>query len=62
MNHSVSPPSHKLKEEDDIDQHFVYASFEISDSSYQRKVFIDVTGNDVGSLVQRLKVQEELSK
>lgn len=40
----------------------VYVSSKISDSSYQRNVSVDATGDDVGSLLQRLKVQEELSK
>lgn len=64
MGHNVFTPPRELQEgKDDTDhRHSTYTSSETSDSSYQRSVSIEVVGDDVGSLLQRLRAQEELIK
>lgn len=55
--------THESQEgEDDTDQHPICASSEMSYSSYQRSVSIDIADDDIENLIQRLKMQEELSK
>lgn len=59
----MSPVHHDLQEgEDDADHYFAYALSETSNSFYQRDVYVDTIGDNVGSLLQRLKQQEEQSK
>lgn len=51
-SYGITSPPHELKEvEDDTNRHSTYTSSETSDSSYQRSIYIDTAGNDIGSLL-----------
>lgn len=60
---SSFPPLNESQEgESDHEEHSMYASLEIVSSSQSRNVSINATRDDLGSLLQRLKTQEELAQ
>lgn len=67
MEWGALTPRKLQEEEDDADRYSACTLSETPDSSYQRNMSIEsiygtIKGDDVGSLLQRLEEQEDLSK